>query len=572
MRRRRALPTEPACGKTPLCAARDRVRTTCELRDAIRSRYVFLDAKRTLLGGGFDGAARLDACVSAERAIAREDDPLRFYDRIRACAGAFQDGHLIVTAPGRVPQVALGLGFRRAGGRIVVGWRDAALRAIVGDAAADAVPLGAELVQIDGAPVADAVAALAREVPGSSPGARLARAVDALTRRDFVHPERRTATLVLALAGGERRTVELPWWVSPGAERNPVAAPWARRVRLPTTDRLAWFEDAARPRRGATTEGVPAWAPILPPAAAAKLTEYADDGGRIAVRLGAVDRGVAEPFCYVQILSFHSEGLAGPEGRRPFAAVVAGFVRTCGEQRRDVVLDLRRNEGGYLDHSTAIAEALAPRGAPEPPAALLLRATERNEAVYRERAATWEADEDPLAPRHVLDALTAARRDGQALTPGLVSGATPRKGGFSGRVVALTSPACMSACDRLAALLKSSGRAVLVGSPTEGAGGSQQETSGVPARWTDSSRLLSVAIPNAAFGVRRAAAGVVSPASPSPATAAEIPPPIFFESFGIENRPVEPDVRYESTLEDVTGAGRGWLQQVNALLSGSPLA
>jgi hypothetical protein len=239
-----------------------------------------------------------------------------------------------------------------------------------------------------------------------------------------------------------------------------------------------------------------------------------------------------------------------------------------------VVHDLRHNEGGYLDHSTAIAEALSPRGASEPPSALLLRATERNEAVYRERAASADQDDDVLAPRHVLDAIRAARRGGQALTPAFVSGGAPRGDGFAGKVVALVSPACMSACDRLAALLKASGRAVLVGSPTEGAGGSQQETPGVPARWTDSGRHLSVAIPNAAFGVRRAAGGVVVTTGERPADPGglELPAPAFFESFGIENHPVEPDVRYETGIEDVTGGGKGWLRQVDAVLSGSPLA
>jgi hypothetical protein len=175
----------------------------------------------------------------------------------------------------------------------------------------------------------------------------------------------------------------------------------------------------------------------------------------------------------------------------------------------------------------------------------------------------------------VLDAIAAARQGGRALTPGFVAGPA-RAGGFEGRVVALTSATCMSACDRLAALLKSSGRAVLVGSPTEGAGGSQQEAPGLSARWTDSSGLLSVAIPNAAFGVRRTPAGLVVTAGSPPAPRApgrlEIPAPVFFESFGIENHPVEPDVRYETKPEDLTGAGRGWLQQIDAVLSGRPLA
>lgn len=567
-----ALPPEPACGEAALCAARDRVRTLCELRDAVRSRYVFLEAKRTLLGG-FEPAARLDGCVVAERAIAREDEPLRFYDRVRTCLGGFQDGHLIVTAPDRLPQVALGVSLRRAGGKVVVAARDPALRALSGDAVADALPFGAEVVAIDGVPAADAVAALARGVPGSSPAARAARAVEALTRRDFAHPHRRTATLTLALASGEARTVEVPWWLSPGAERHPVAGPWARRVGLPTTDRLAWFDDALRPRKGATVDGAPGWAPVVPAAAARALVEYVDDGGRVAARLGAVEQGVAQPFCYVQLLTFHTVNLTGPEGRRPFVAPITDLVRRCGAQGRDLVLDLRQNEGGYLDHSTAIAEALAPPGAPETPWALLLRATERNEAVYRERAASAGEADGVLAPRNVLDAIRAARRGGQDLTPAFVAGATPRGGGFPGRVVTLTSPACMSACDRLAALVQASGRAVLLGGPTEGAGGSQQETPGLPARWTDSGRHLSVAIPNAAFGVRRAAAGVVVTAGDRTTLAggAEVPAPAFFEAFGIENQPVLPDVRYETAVEDVTDGGKGWLRQIDAVLSGSPL-
>jgi hypothetical protein len=568
-----ALPATPSCGDAPLCSARDRVRTFCELRVAVRSRYVFLDVKRSLLGNGFEPTARLDACVASERSIAREDDPLSFYDRVRTCLAGFQDGHLIVTSPVRLPQVRLGVELRRAGSKIVVAAREPALRALDGDAVVDALPFGAEVVEIDGTPVADAVAALAREVPGSSQAARIARAVEALTRRDFAHPGRRTALLLVNLPGGGQRTVELPWWVSPGAERHPVAGAWARRTGLPTTPKLTWFEDALRPRKGAAVEGAPAWAPVVPEPAARSLVEYVDDIGRVAVRLGAVDQGVGQPFCYVQILSFHSQGLTGPEGRRSFAAAVTDFVHRCGAQRRDLVLDLRHNEGGYLDHSTSIAEALAPRGTPEPPSALLLRATERNEAVYRERASGRDDGDDVLAPHHVLEAIRAARRGGQALTPAFVSGAAPRSDGFPGKVVALTSPACMSACDRLAALLKASGRAVLLGGPTEGAGGSQQETPGLPARWTDSGHLLSVAIPNAAFGVRRAAAGVVvttGEAAPPPG-GLEVPAPAFFETFGIENHPVAPDVRYETSLDDVTGGGKGWLRQIDAILSGNPL-
>jgi hypothetical protein len=572
-----SIAAAPSCGEAPLCAARERVRVTCELRDAMRDRYVFLEAKRTLLGAGFDGRAHLDACVAAERAIEREAEPLRFFDRVRRCLAGFEDGHLLVGAPARLPQVALGVSLATVGGAIVIASRDPALGELAGAEVADALPVGAEVVAVDGRPAADAARELSLHLPASSYEARLERAVEALTRRDFAHPERRTAALTV-VAGGARRTVEVPWWVSPGAERHAVAGAWARRTAIPSTARLPWFEDAARPRPGTGADGTPAWAPLFAPAA---LAEYSDENGRVALRAGVVARGGRE-LCYVQILSFHTETLTGAAGRRPFAEVVDGEVRACGARGLDLVLDLRRNEGGYLDHSTAVAEALAPAGAAQPGAALVLRATERNEAVYRERAS---AAASAAGPGRVLDAIGAARREGRPFTPAFVGGplrARPAVGGYAGRVVALTGPACMSACDRLAALLRASGRAVLVGAPTEGAGGSQQETAAVAARWTDSRRVLWVSIPNASFGVPRAAAGpvvaVASSAAPSggrapaaaegPVRAGEIPFEAFFDGYLIENRPVEPDVRYDARLDDVTSGGRGWQEQVDAILFG----
>jgi hypothetical protein len=353
------------------------------------------------------------------------------------------------------------------------------------------------------------------------------------------------------------------------------------------TDRLAWFEDAARPRPGAAADGAPGWAPALPPAAAAALREYTDEGGRVAVRFGAVPRAGGD-VCYLQILTFHTETLGASGRRRPFADVIDEAVRDCAGRGLDLVLDLRRNEGGYLDHSTAVAEALAPAGTSQPGAALVLRATERNEAVYRERAgatATAGPARDALAPGHVLEAIGEARREGRPFTPAFVGGPLrprPAVGGYSGRVVALTGPACMSACDRLAALLHASGRAVLVGGPTEGAGGSQQETPGVPARWTDAGRQLTVSIPNAAFGVPRGAAAPVVPALAEPGgaplplgraagmRAGELSAEAFFDLFLIENRPVAPDVPYGTAVEDVTASNRGWLEQVDAILFGDP--
>jgi hypothetical protein len=158
----------------------------------------------------------------------------------------------------------------------------------------------------------------------------------------------------------------------------------------------------------------------------------------------------------------------------------------------------------------------------------------------------------------VLQSIRSAREAREDFTAAFVDGPllpAPEVGGYAGRVVALVSPGCMSVCERLAGLVREGGNALLVGGPTEGAGGSQQETRDLPARWTDGGGRLSVSIPNAAMGVLRGKGG-------DDAASAER----FFGALALENRPIEPDVRYATSLADLTHHNRGWLEQVEAAL------
>lgn len=568
------LPGPEACGGAPLCAAPERVRIACELRQAMEARYVFYPVKPRLLaaagGAPFDPRRHLDACVEAEREIAVEADALAFYDRMRRCIAAFEDGHLLLRVPGGVPQVALGLELRLVeGGKVVVAGREERLARAAADApgAAEAAALlapGAEVLEIDGRPVAEAVAELARHLPGSSAAARAERAVDALTRRDFAHPARAAARLVVS-TGGERREIALRWWASPGAERSEIARAWLRRTGIGTTELVDWRTDPRARWSGAAPAGhVRRGDTILPPDESAALEEYAGDGGQIAARMGEV--GGERPFCYAQLLTFHTETLAAAAKRRPFVAVVEELVRGCNARGLDLVLDLRQNEGGYLSHSSAIAGMLAPPGGTVPGGALLLRATAYNESVYRQRAPMlgglprWSSSGSSGA-HGVLEAIRRARRAREDFTPAFLDApleANAAVGGFGGRVVALTSPSCMSACERLAGMLRSGGLATLVGGPTEGAGGSQQEAKDLVARWTDSTGRLSVSIPNAAMGIQPSG-------GPGDTSAAA-----FFEALAFENRPVEPDVEYATQAADLAHHNRGWLERARAALDAPP--
>lgn len=570
-----ALPVDPSCGDAALCSARERVKVACEVREALEKRYVFFEVKSKLLapaasGAPFDSRAHLDACVEAERSIAREDDPSRFYDRMRRCAGAFEDGHLILGAPARLPEVALGVGLRLVEGRVLVANFDRRLvTAAGGEDGAPALAVGEEVVLVDGRPVAEVLEELAAHVPGSSRAARLERAVDALTRRDFAFPARRTAALTVA-AGEARRVVELPWWISPGAEDHVATRAWVRRNGVPTTDLLPWRDGprSEAARAPGAVEGQLRGAPILPARDAEALREYRDDQDRPAVRLGEVVRRRDRAFCYLQVLTFHTESLAGREGRRGFTAVVDGFLRECSDKDLDLVLDLRQNEGGYISHSSALAAALSAPGRSVPGGALLLRANETNQLVYKTRApapGAATAPGAPLDPARIADAIGVAMRENREFSPAFLEPPVQAASasGYRGRVVALVSPSCMSACDRLSEMLREGGRAVLVGAPTEGAGGSQQEATNLGTRFTDSGGFLTLSIPNAAMGVQRAG---------GEPRREEAPAEEFFRAFALENRPVEPDVAYATRAEDLTFENRGWLEQVERVLFAPPAA
>lgn len=565
-------PAPEACGGAgPLCPAAERARIACELRQAIEARYVFLTTKPFTLAAagrpGFDPRAHLEACVEGERAVAVERDPLRFYDRMRRCVAGFEDGHLLLRVPSGAPQVALGIGLRLAAdGRVYVASRSPALgqalaRAGIEDPGALLAP-GTRVLAIDGRPVRAAMDALAALLPGSSAAARAERAVDALTRRDFLHPARATAELTV-IARGARRTVRLPWWASPGAARGALGRALLARTGIRTAD--LGEAGAALVDGGDPSGGVRRTDSIFAPDEAATLRTYTGDGGGPAARLGEVTGPGGRTVCYAQLLSLHTEALSAGGERRPFTDVLGEFVRGCDARGADLVLDLRQNGGGYLSHSTALARMLLPAGASSPGGALVLRATEFNEGVYRERApmlggAPAVGVRSRSEPERVLESIRGARKAGDDFTPALLEPPLrpdPAEGGFRGRVVALTSPACMSACERLAGLLRSGGRAVLVGGPTEGAGGSQQEAKGLAARWTDSRGRLSVSIPNAAMGVQ-----------PSGGAGEEASADEFFAALALENRPVEPHRRYATTRADLVDHGRGWREQAWAALGG----
>ena len=75
--------------------------------------------------------------------------------------------------------------------------------------------------------------------------------------------------------------------------------------------------------------------------------------------------------------------------------------------------------------------------------------------------------------------------------------ASKEVGGFHQKIVALTSPKCVSACDIMASLLSHSKRATLIGLPTNGTGAGARTLHPFNGTvWKDDHKILAIKIPN----------------------------------------------------------------------------
>jgi hypothetical protein len=120
--------------------------------------------------------------------------------------------------------------------------------------------------------------------------------------------------------------------------------------------------------------------------------------------------------------------------------------------------------------------------------------------------------------------------------------------GFNNKIVALVTADCISACDKMASLLKTSKRATIIGTTSNGTGAGYRSTSELDTKWTDSLRVFESQIPNYLFG-----------------EAGDVDTRIFGEDsvfeLNLENKPTIADVLYRPTFKDFGKNNLGWIEK-----------
>jgi|GEM_PF-5451255 len=577
----RASPCDPAAVFASGFHAH-RTQAVCEFKSAMLGGYALIYQKekriRNADGTPFRSGRHLENCVLREYAIADDETPeshVAWLDRMRECGAAFQDSHLDLQSNEYQPYVSLGISLREAQGRFYI---DRVYPALLSDSrqlSADERALlkpGTEITALDGQSIDSAMKALEPRIPASSTAYRRFETLDRLTERNHSFPISSSATLTVS-QGRNLRTLALTWAADLAGNKDKLSVAALEARGFKDAPFLPWRSDF--PSTDLPSEiGYSDQDAAVPESALDRLESYrgADDYGP-ALRFVKVDAkrdSVEKSYCYLQLASFAEDRVRGEKGwKKDYSQPMRKFLRQCGRKKLPLVLDLRTNPGGYINLGSQTLAALTPRKERSP-----VRGTwaYRDSTTFREiqdgyfDGQYWGNNSLEITAREKWD---------------------PRSGGYGGKVIALITPNCMSSCDRLASMLKTAGRATLLGSSTNGTGAGFMDTlnpnTGKPAsEWTDTRGLLWAQIPDQLFGAVASEEVPLTSGKPKgllpwfkwvlagKPEATEYLPLEACESWTlIENLPTQPDIRFEPAAADLPLGQESWIRAIQSNLDAS---
>jgi C-terminal processing protease CtpA/Prc len=236
------------------------------------------------------------------------------------------------------------------------------------------------------------------------------------------------------------------------------------------------------------------------------------------------------------------------------------FITRLKKEQVPLIIDVRLNGGGRLDHGINILAAISQHGKVFAPTTTSFRVSPRIRNVMKnitESDILRMEDHDQKVFNQIKDAISQKRGHTYSFVKRSMISATPDIGGYEEDVVVLISERCGSACNAFASLLKKSKRVKLLGMPTKGEGAGFFADSHELLKkwkWSDSLGLFKLQIPNYLFGV--------------PGNVGET---VFINSkshldMNLENRPVIPHVRQSFSRDDYINGSRRWFQRSLGLL------
>ena len=509
-------------------------------------------------------AERSDADLKNKIAFQQAASNLDFLDRMHALVAQFKDTHFGIHEKISKPLIYTGVRLFRIQGKIIVGSLENKFLAMAGKlSGADfsTIKIGDEVISIDGIPVEEKISQMKKYVSASSDGFADSQAIRMLTIRSEAYEKKNFIKLQLKNAG----LIKLPIFanIPNGSTLRQDAMTYFKKMEIPTdtssigmtydktlnkwTDSALTFEGYNTRKLHLNLKG---------------LTEYADDEGAPGLRTGYyINKG--KTYGVLQILTFYTKNLKTPTVTLPFIEAIRNFVLEMKENELPLIIDMRVNGGGNGSFPSQVLSLLTEEGVVYPGATSGFRMTQYMRQVQEPGLFQQVVGEDQstgLTMDQLKDLIDNTLANHLEYTPMFTTEVIPfdsKVKGFNNKIVALVTADCISACDKMAFLLKSSKRATIIGTHSNGTGAGFLSTDELNTQWEDKLRVISTQVPNYLFGIPGGNFDEVTFGDGS------------VSKLCSENRPTIADVQYSPTPVDVMRNSIGWLQKATQVLDGS---
>lgn len=487
---------------------------------------------------------------------------MEFLDRMQALAAEFQDTHFGIQEKISRPFVYTGVRMFRIDGKVVVGSLEKKLMGMASKLSGtdfSRIRIGDEVLAINGKPVEERVKELKKYVSGSTDEFSDYQAIRALTIRNHNYDASNSVTITFRDAG----IFKLPLFANNPKDSTPRldAMTFFAKYGIPSDSSTIGLSFDKSSKQwldgGITFEG---YSPTKLHLNLKGLTEMVGDDGAPALRSGYfINKG--KTYGVLQILTFMTRNVKVGETSVSFADGIRAFIAELKENQLPLILDLRFNGGGNGNLPAQVLSILAEEGAIYPGATSGFRMTSymrqiQEPSFYQEVVGEDQSFGLTLDDmKNIFQKTIDERSEYTPMFAGeVIPYDTQKIKGFNNKIVALVTANCISACDKMSFLLKSSGRATIIGTHSNGTGAGFLSSSELNTKWEDRLRVFETQVPNYLFG------------KPGKSYETTIFDENSVEDMCSENRPTVADIQYAATMLDVAKNNVGWLQKAAQVL------
>jgi C-terminal processing protease CtpA/Prc len=485
---------------------------------------------------------------------------LDFYDRVKKLIARFKDTHFETQNITNLTEIETGITFAKIGQKLYLKNLDKAYIAFLKSQNALSelnLNTGDEIVRIDGKPFMQIIESFKPYISGSSEDYIEFQAIDAITSRNFAYPKNNFLTVEFA----NGNIVKLPYLYLPqkNIKKDLLAFFNSKKFKQYTLidkNKYDPEKNVWEPSELSTSLNFEGYYFSNEDKHIIELKTYLNQKNQDTLKTGYFVKdgkiyGVIQLFNFTYSKLFLNKVEFNPK------EVFTSFIEKLNENHLDLILDLRYNSGGYIDNATNLISALLQKEKSLPaytfankinPAILELLS---NKDISTFKADIKSKDKNFSTFRNSI--LQDALLNGQTYTAAfsINNYQTDKKlNGFEGKISALISPNCFSACDLASIALQSTKRAVLIGTHSNGTGAGFLTNEDIDRFWRDRYHVFKIDIPNMLFGYPGTGDGFVFNSEKENAI-----------TLNSENRPVVADVQYDTTEFDLKNDNLGWLNK-----------